>query len=468
MFTNSQKNTNEISQTLDKAFLNSMLSYGAYSEREWLVDDVKNHSDGKSFLASSKLNENTNVNLKKAYEVFLNLFNRETFERVELNIPPNGKAKFKDELCDYSFSKGHYESLNKMSKAIVYKSRNNDGTETLHLAFRGTDTNVRNIFDYTLQAYADMAEYYETFKPLEQAVLAYAKDPKNNISSLQVSGHSLGGAMVQAFFNSPEVKQSNINMEGFTYGAPGAKKSILYKMLPDMIRCLNGIGAIGLGAKLYKYAKEESYIDNRITQFTHSGDLVPKIGGLFYDTIGEQIKLDDTASKKTQDNGILNKESINYDLSYSNKPKRGRLIKMKQMIYGHQETFLSKVKNFFLNRITFKHHDMLRYTLNLENESRDFLVKNNLQTDEQFSKDNMPNIHKFYTFRQKFTWAVSSTQGSDIFTRNMMQHHRQKMAADGSIIYKMPENVQKRMAESRKKAFADKISNLAVTGLKPI
>jgi VCBS repeat-containing protein len=80
------------------------------------------------------------------------------------------------------------------SNAIVAQSG-----DTVVLSFRGTDE-----FDNSVvagQSWTGNGEYlhYEAFRPLIDALYAYASNPANQIRHIVVSGHSLGGAMADIF-----------------------------------------------------------------------------------------------------------------------------------------------------------------------------------------------------------------------------------------------------------------------------
>lgn len=468
---NTKESIHKELELLDKSFVNSILSYGVYSDRQWTLGDYDSNGTQtdkiENFLKESGLEDKNNINLKKAYEVFLTLFNRETFEKVDLKLASNGSSRYDNKEKEFSFEyePGHYEALDNLAKAGIYKSKNPDGTYNLHLSFRGTDTNARNFLAFATDAYSDMARYYEVFKPLEKAVLEYAKDPNNKISSLQVSGHSLGGAMVQAFFNSDEVKKSSIPMEGFTYGAPGAKKNIFYKLLPDFIDLTNSLGFVSLGVKAYNLLQEEkkNVIDPRITQFTHKGDLVPKLGSVLYDTQGEQYGLDDTANKNFQTNGVLNKKQVNENVSFNR--ERGRFTVFTKMVKNHEESFFGKIKTYLENRFAFKHHDMLRYSFNIENEA----VRKGVEFNKLNTADNViestPNINFFSQFRSRFIQQIHKTNQDDPITLHFFNSQKTKINQDGNVVHRLPKDVGEIILEMRKNAFASNIQKLALKGI---
>ncbi len=454
---------------LDKAFINSILSYSVYSDRQWAVDfneNMSNEENQKEFLSKAGLTNYQNVDLKKTYEVFLSLFSRETFEKVNLAIPQSGTSfGYNDSDFNFSYENGNYVAHNNIAKASVFRSKNPDGTYSLHLSFRGTDQNVKSLLDYVSQAYIDMEEYYKLFKPLKKAVLEYAKDPKNNISNIQVNGHSLGGAMVQAFFNSEDVKKESLILSGYTYGAPGAVKNFFKKQANNLVDAVNGLTDLTFGIKLIKNFKRPP-IDNRITQFTHNGDLIPKIGGLAYDSIGEHVRLKDSSSKNFQEQLILSKQSINSNINHQKRPGRDRLAVMKSMVNYHQETLLDKCIDYLKNRFALKHHDMLRYIFNIESHTKKIIYDNNLSQNEDYLEKYTKNLKTFTGFRRTFSWEVSKHQQSDPISQHFQDSRYKKMTANGETIYKLPPKVNEAILEMRKKSFADKVNSLAINGLK--
>ncbi len=85
------------------------------------------------------------------------------------------------------------------AQALLTKGVDADGDNTLVLGFRGTDNPVDALL--TGQAFGDegQAAYYNALRPLVNAAIDYANDDANDIDKLIVTGHSLGGAMVDVF-----------------------------------------------------------------------------------------------------------------------------------------------------------------------------------------------------------------------------------------------------------------------------
>jgi Ca2+-binding RTX toxin-like protein len=92
-----------------------------------------------------------------------------------------------------------------------------NGENTLVVAFRGTDFNANFFGDFFY--FLDFASYFELFTPLTGALQSYLD--MGHVDQLWVTGHSLGGAMVQMFLQHLAVP-SDIEVAAATFGSPGA------------------------------------------------------------------------------------------------------------------------------------------------------------------------------------------------------------------------------------------------------
>ncbi len=337
---------------------------------------------------------------KTANEAYLKIFHTSTFNKVRLDMDEefNFESDKYGFVTDVRYSNGMYEALEGLAKAAVFKSQNEDGTINLHLTFRGTDTLARPIKEFFKKAYLDMSAYYDAFKPLENAVIAYANDPKNKVSSVHVSGHSLGGSMVQEFFKSSEIAAIKAELKGFTYGAPGSSKNLFYSTLPGIYHAVKHGKFLNLVTSFFEPVADMimaiSGKDERITQFKHSGDLIPKISIPLYSSSGNTIYLKDVASKEVKDNFILQQNEEAQALIEHSKVK---LPFFKQLIYNNlvrANNQLDKMKKAF----TFKYHDMLRYNLNLEHA----IQKIKMENPELKSCFLTPHMDNFATLKARF------------------------------------------------------------------
>ena len=75
-----------------------------------------------------------------------------------------------------------------------------------------------------------MKEYYDLLKPLISALDQYVLNSANHISHVYVTGHSLGGAMVEEFMAQHPIGDKNfknVSFEATTFGSPGFEGFLL-------------------------------------------------------------------------------------------------------------------------------------------------------------------------------------------------------------------------------------------------
>lgn len=331
---------------LDKAFLNSMLAYGVYKANRWLQP----HS-------VQQVPEQ--VTFRKSYERMLKKFNTQVFEPVLLEMDSSGVLKSKFYETKFTSQLGYYSAWDGLAGAIVFESQVNN-EKTLHIAFRGTDVNSKKLRDFVSYAYFDMQEFYQSFKPFEKAIWKHVNS--NQIKHIQVSGHSLGGAMVQEFFNSEEAKNSAIELEGFTYGAPSSTKSSIHHIICNVGHKLahkSFMEMVKASSTLFKKGNEiysTKEIDSRISQYKHHEDVIPQAGSIFYKPSGIHILLKDSCQEMEEGFTVF-----------------------KSMLNNHNKLLMRRIDNKV--KTILKYHDMLRYTINLEYLSLEFLKKDSTLSD---------------------------------------------------------------------------------------
>jgi len=360
-------------QKLDKALLNSALSYAVYTKNEpWFQDWFnKRAQNPKAFIPTDEfVKKNENFSKDRLFDrAFAALIaNKMSPAVLDLQAKSNHFSnKYKFDF-DSKYQNGTYQALDNLAAATALTSKNGDGTHTLHVSFRGTDTlalnaeNEKNPFKrFFMKAYLDMAAYYENFKPFEEAVLKYAADPKNNISKIEVSGHSLGGAMVQHFFRSAQVEKCSTAMQGFTYGSPPAVANEFYAMLPAMRHLLKTGNMAVMSQTLTEIVSVKMHRkDPRITQYQHVGDIVPKVGNLIMDKSGEEIvTLKDRASSENYMDFLLTGDK---NMKIKN-PAHNKFV---EMMHSASEIMVKKPLRFIERMKNTVYHDMARYTLNLD------------------------------------------------------------------------------------------------------
>lgn len=430
----------------DNAFLNSLLSYTVYTNRKWTLDFIKNseasappipleeigpltQADADYFAEQKKIREqqfaatmddsysnmtikkhlmqeSMNFTAKKAYETYIGDYIRKNFDLV--NLPIKNEQYISDTYgysTDIKFANGNYEALDNLACAGVFRSKNPDGSFTLHVAFRGTDTVAKPFAEYVSKAYSDMSAYYDCFKPLEKAILEYAKNPKNNIAKLDISGHSLGGAMVQEFFRSEDVKNSGLNMKGYTYGSPGSLKKIWHIFGPALYHTIRHGKFKQLGAACLSLIKRDYAYNPNIVQYKHQGDLIPFAGWLGYKNSGHSIELKDVASVNRED-------TILFDGNTPVCSKEPEFKKFKLLTKAH-EIFIKQPMNIIRRTMMLEYHDMLRYVQNVSHHTETLIFKHPELADYT------PHVKAFGDYKSKFNRALGYV--NDELTKRMMK-----------------------------------------------
>ena len=202
------------------------MAYSCYQDNLWTITEMKNDLSDMSVRFQNAMNDkNAFYNLKIWF------FNKNFFKPIDdyKIMPSQGvyKSRYKF-MVNYNFKDGQYSAMNDLAHASVLESDHPSGEgKVLNITFRGTE--FSRLPAYILKAYPDMTAYYANFIPFEEAIMKYARNPANNIKEIQVSGHSLGGAMVQEFLHNNPPKNSEPEIHGFTFGSPGSKKHFFHK-----------------------------------------------------------------------------------------------------------------------------------------------------------------------------------------------------------------------------------------------
>lgn len=460
----------------DMAFFNSVLSYGIYTDREWMLglNEFGQSSEVKSFdefvteaaFELYKSDAPPKEIMKRNYELYISAYIKNNFQKVSLQ--ENETVEFSSDKYGYKtqcqFQESDYFSLNNLARAGYFLSQNADGTQNLHLVFRGTDNKARDFMDFVGKAYLDMSAYYDAFKPLEEKILAFAQNPDNKIKTVHVSGHSLGGAMVQEFFNSPHVQNSGLDLVGFTYGAPGTDKKPIHSAItetfhtfkkviktgkfsafkdlalntlgPTLNKILPGSMAIGnvvsIGTLGFNFSEaippeiniNPKNIDSRIFQYEHSGDLIPKLGAAAYNETGEEIYLKDVASKNAKDTFMLTGRK-------EEKQKHNFFSFMSSTF----NLLVKKPIRFIKNMFQFEYHDMMRYVVNLEHK---IVTEHN--------KENSPYYNQFMDYKDRFTKNTANKHEDLIYQRMLEKKNIAHQDSPKTRIYiQLPKEAQEKL-----------------------
>lgn len=467
---------------LNTAFVEAFVSYAAYDKRRWMMEKVhtttiENSSNPVLQVLKQAHTSAEELTTRKVFELYASLFNKNKFESVMLDLPSTGNYKSKKYGYETAFesNNGDYQALNNLARAIIVRSKNPDDTYTLHLSFRGTDTDARTFKNFVTDAYLDMSAYYEAFKPLEESLLSYVQDKGNKISKINISGHSLGGSMVSEFLKSKEVQNCNIPMEGFTYGAPGNVKKPFYGILPAIYHTLKHGKFLQLGKAILDlgiYFKSKP--DERITHYSHTGDLIPRVAALVYEKEGNLITLEDIASDNKQESFILSGKSPASFASTNFMPRKSKFksqdsnletpsIDDAKMHYKKIGTW-GKTKEFFHKAVTFQFHDMLRYVINIDNQAQKLVNKINNQEDitlKAVLRDSIPDILDFNEYRQKFEKVTTFNENNlgEYITNRINQNLKMQAIQKGTWGGALPENtnLSKKITSLRQEAFAKKV-----------
>lgn len=322
-------------ENADDAFLNSILAYCCYKDNLWTIEKLDQDISAMSEeIEKGMKNPDALYNLKMWY------FNKMFFQKIDKTqyfMPAKGSVESEYGFqVNYSYQDGQYSAMDDLAHASVLLSKHPSGNgNVLNIAFRGTE--FSRLPAYISSAYPDMTAYYQNFLPFEEAIMKFARNPANNIKEIQVSGHSLGGAMVQEFLSRHPAKEGEPEIHGFTYGSPGSKKNLFVKFL--------NIGYHLVRHQTFVIENEQKEHDPRLNEFYHSNDPVPKIGLLGYTRNGIGHNLFDKMyadAKKAH----LEKPSFLEKL-----PAFGKLI--------------TSFKESVLNKLKVRFHDSKRYTLNI-------------------------------------------------------------------------------------------------------
>src|SRR5215813_621369 len=107
----------------------------------------------------------------------------------------------------------------------------NDATGELAIVFRGTHfapslPGIVNGLEDVAEATFAPDLHYQKLQPLISAAIAYANDPANHVTSVAVTGHSLGGEMAELFATKGALGAGGLNLPPeaisiVTFGSPG-------------------------------------------------------------------------------------------------------------------------------------------------------------------------------------------------------------------------------------------------------
>lgn len=143
--------------------------------------------------------------------------NWHSLSAIELGMRPDYAVS----SLTYTMRDGHYSAT--FQNTVLGSTANANisvgivsGVKTLSIAFRGTDQ-LGDVEDW-----GGFKAHYDKFQPLIEALDKYVEE--NSIAQVLVSGHSLGGAMVQEFM--AQAQHSGSKYRALTIGSPGGNTPI--------------------------------------------------------------------------------------------------------------------------------------------------------------------------------------------------------------------------------------------------
>lgn len=173
---------------------------------------------GEDRLPSSYRGKSDN-GLDDAYDSFLGL---QGWSVLKLPLSGSGASYAAGGLYSGDTGGGDYDA-----QALVAETVLADGTKVVTLSFRGTDDNTNAVLG---QAFTKngLQGYYDGFEPLIDAVIAYVNKSSNGVDALVVTGHSLGGSMVDTFMMQDAARVSNkVDLEAIAVGSAGLVSSMV-------------------------------------------------------------------------------------------------------------------------------------------------------------------------------------------------------------------------------------------------
>lgn len=427
------------SKIVDEAFVNSILSYTSYNKNKWMFDsDKTSFKETKKMFMDAFLTKDSKDAQDKFFDLKVWHYIKNNFEPVDnnINIPKANK-----EITDYQYtsvsnynngqfySKHEDQSFDIAHASIMRRKNPNGEGYILHLTYRGTEFD--ELWKYIKGPYLDMDAYYQNFKPLEKYIRNYVSDPKNNITELQVAGHSLGGSMVQQFLKNNPMENFPVPIKGFTFGSPGSKKNRFHKFITTAYH------AVLRGIELPKDVENGDNIDPRLNEFYHNNDPIPKIGCLGYSRSGTTQNLFDTVQEEA--NLVKkNEEKANGKSFLKKLPVFG------QMILG----FKNLVKNKFL--ISF--HDNGRYVKNIRNLMEDYFVA--YPQIGGLLSENLKNLYKWSEDERKFM-SITVKHKEELLEMIREEFPTYNKQAQHDVLYKIREQMlvdtveEKELAKTR-------------------
>ena len=115
---------------------------------------------------------------------------------------------------------------------------------TLAISFTGTEDGADVLTDIYNGGLTNFSTFYSKFDEFIQSVWTYLSHHAG-ITKIFVTGHSLGGAMVEKFLN--QYSGGNVDVVGVTFGSPGIRNGVIgFPDLDDKPPCSSMLHALSV------------------------------------------------------------------------------------------------------------------------------------------------------------------------------------------------------------------------------
>ena len=310
--------------------------------------------------------------------------------------------------------------------------REEKGETVLHIGFRGTDTNAKDMIDYVKKDYLNMERQFNEIEPIIKEIIEITKSKysKDKPFRVKLSGHSLGAAMVEKFLEKnkntdeyiysgvaiaspgalnkaqglvnaldkisvktdehfPSLIASGIKLInnglvgtanvaiGLTSGAIRASKSVL-NVIGEKTKTKN---FTNLGIKAIEFIFPYKEADERLINVNHKNDLVPQLGSLANRVQKDEIQLQAINS----DEAHKNHKIYNYYSEIAQEVlKRPQLTKDLVDVFAVEEAFK---RTPYITAS--KHHEFLQKTMQFIGAKVKGIKKSLLENEDINPKQNL-------------------------------------------------------------------------------
>jgi len=265
--------------SFDQALLPAVLCAASYAKTCWALDVAFGYADPRAWIDESLLRADR-------YTLARALMLRRTVRPLTAtdlhfhNLPP-----------DECLSRGVWRKRD-IYQAVCCEAQAENGNRSVHVCIRGTDaesavsefrSRLNFLFGYLLGVYPWINRYATAYERLVDAICRYAQDPKNSISRVVLSGHSLGGAAAQTL--SARIADHGLPVDVITFGSPGAGWGIGLSVR----RLLRGFSDLFTQLFSFRLSRLKRGNNVRIQNYIHPRDPIPWLGQFIYEHFGDTV-----------------------------------------------------------------------------------------------------------------------------------------------------------------------------------